>query len=131
MSDYRAEMRAIRKAYMQFQDAGDPEGCVGFWHPDGVLMPPNEPAIRGHADLLMWYRAAFAAFDFDVKIEYEQAISWGDWGFARGSYTGTVTPRATGEPTEDRGKILEVLRRQPDGTWKWHAHTWNSDLPSG
>jgi uncharacterized protein (TIGR02246 family) len=129
MADFKAEMRAIRRDYMQYQEAGDPEGCVACWAEDGVLMPPNEPAVRKRADLLEWYRAAFEAFEFDVQIEYEQAVCTGDWVIARALYSGTITPKATGEPTEDRGKILEVLRRQPDGTWKWHAHTWNSDLP--
>jgi len=128
MADFRNEMRTIRNDYMECQGVGDAAGCVGFWAEDGVLMPPNEPAVRGHADLLAWYRTAFEAFAFDFEIEYEQAISSGDWAFARASYSGTILPRATGEPIEDRGKILEVLRRQPDGTWKWHAHMWNSDL---
>ena len=129
MPDFLAEMRAIRQDYLRYQEAGDPEGCVGFWTEDGVLMPPDEPAVRGHADLLDWYRTAFEAFEFNFQIEYEQAISAGDWVFALGSYSGTVTPRATGEPIEDRGKLLEILRRQPDGSWKWHAHMWSSDLP--
>ena len=78
MADFTAEMRAIRRDYMQYQEAGDPEGCVAFWAEDGVLMPPNEPAIRGCADLLEWYRRAFEALDFDFQIEYEQALSTGD-----------------------------------------------------
>lgn len=131
MADFLAEMQALRRDYMACQGAGNSEGCVEFWAQDGVLMPPNEPAVRGHADLLAWYRSAFEAFAFDFEIEYEQAISSGDWAFARASYSGTILSKATDEPIEDRGKILEVLRRQPDGSWKWHAHTWNSDLPSG
>jgi len=128
MADFRDEMRTIRREYMECQDEGDAVGCVGFWAEDGVLMPPTEPAVRGHADLLEWYRSAFDAFEFDFEIEYDQAISSGEWVFARGSYSGTVTPRATDEPIQDRGKILEILRRQPDGSWRWHAHMWNSDL---
>jgi ketosteroid isomerase-like protein len=36
---------------------------------------------------------------------------------------------ATGKPIHDRGKYLEVWKKQPDGNWKCGADMWNSDLP--
>lgn len=35
-----------------------------------------------------------------------------------------------GNPVTDRGKYLEVWKKQSDGTWKCIVDTWNSDLPS-
>ena len=41
----------------------------------------------------------------------------------------TLTPKAGGEPTEDSGKWLGILKRQPNGSWKVHRDIWNSDKP--
>jgi ketosteroid isomerase-like protein len=35
----------------------------------------------------------------------------------------------TGTSVNDRGKYLEVWKKQADGTWKCVMDMWNSDLP--
>jgi ketosteroid isomerase-like protein len=45
--------------------------------------------------------------------------------------TGTYTfnfKDASGKTVEDRGKYLEVWKRQADGSCKCSADAWNSDL---
>jgi ketosteroid isomerase-like protein len=37
---------------------------------------------------------------------------------------------ASGEPTTDKGKYVEVWEKQPDGKWKCGTDTWNSDMPA-
>jgi len=37
---------------------------------------------------------------------------------------------ASGKPGKDRGKYLEIFRKQTDGTWKCIRDIWNSDLPA-
>jgi ketosteroid isomerase-like protein len=36
----------------------------------------------------------------------------------------------TGKPVNDRGKFLEVWKKQADGKWKCTMDIWNSDLPA-
>ena len=53
----------------------------------------------------------------------------GDMAYVSGTYTFDFKD-ASGKTVKDRGKYLEVWERQPDGSWKCSADTWNSDLPA-
>ena len=41
----------------------------------------------------------------------------------------TLTPKASGTPTDDEGKYLLISRRQPDASWRIARHIWNSNNP--
>ncbi|MGH7983124.1 MAG: YybH family protein, partial [Candidatus Udaeobacter sp.] len=66
------------------------------------------------------------------------AISWktakvevarsGDLAYTTGTYELTMND-ASGKPINDRGKYVEVWKKQADGKWKVVADIWNSDLP--
>lgn len=53
----------------------------------------------------------------------------GDWGFDRGTYHHTMTPKAGGAPISGNGKYLWLYQRQPDGSWKLSRVIWNSSDP--
>jgi len=124
-----AAIKNLREQYMVSQDAGDAEGCVSHWIDDGVLMPPNEPSVVGKEALFPWYQSAFEHVKLDFTISYEQIDVAGDWGFARGKYKGYIIPKPEGEPIPDKGKLLEILKRQPDGSWKFACHMYSSNNP--
>lgn len=127
MTDARDQIRHLRESYMRCQQAGDAEGCVRHWDADGVLLPPNQPSVKGADALLSWYRAAFKEFSLDSHLSYDEIQVNCDWSFASGTVSGTVTRKAGGDPIEDSGKFLEIHRRQPDGSWKFARHMWSSD----
>ena len=37
---------------------------------------------------------------------------------------------ASGEPTTDNGKYVEVWEKKADGKWKCGTDIWNSDMPA-
>lgn len=123
------DIKILRERYMVAQDACDAEGCVSFWSDDCVLMPPNEPAVVGKDTLLAWYKSAFAQTRIDYTVAFDEIEAAGDWSFARGSHKAVLIPEEGGEPIHDRGKYLEIYRRQPDGSWKFARHMWSSDSP--
>jgi len=53
----------------------------------------------------------------------------GDLAFSSGAYEVTLND-PTGKPVNDRGKFLEVWKKQADGKWKCTMDIWNSDLPA-
>ncbi len=128
MTDETHQIRHLRESYMRCQDAGDAEGCVRYWDAAGVLLPPNQPSVKGTDALLAWYAAVFNEVSLDFQLSYDEIEVDGDWSFASGTGSGTVTPKAGGEPVKDSVKFLEVHRRQPDGSWKFARHMWSSDL---
>ncbi len=52
----------------------------------------------------------------------------GEIGYVSGTWQFTVNDPAR-KPATDRGKFVEVLKKQADGTWKCTTDIWNSDLP--
>lgn len=59
-----------------------------------------------------------------AKVEVSRS---GDLGYTIGTYEGTWTP-PKGEAVKDRGKYLEVWKKQADGKWKCVADMYSSDL---
>ena len=128
----KADVEAIknlRRQYLLAQDASDVEGCLSYWDDDGVLMPPNEPAVVGKDALRSWYGSAFDQFGLDYTVTFAEIEVAGDWSFARGSHEGALIPKGGGEPIPEKGKYLEIHRRQPDGSWKFARHMSSSDSP--
>src|ERR1700730_13904889 len=104
---------------------------VAFYSDDAVLLPPNDKKATGKennrkviADLLALPGLALSWEP--AKVEVAQS---GDLAYTQGSYQLTTTD-AKGKPSTDRGKTLEIWKKQADGTWKCVADMWSSDLPA-
>ncbi|HYC31138.1 MAG TPA: DUF4440 domain-containing protein [Gemmatimonadales bacterium] len=128
-----ADEAAIRSADATFEamaNAGDPGGVAGVYAADASLLPPNAPAVKGAAGVKEYWGGFFAAYDAEFGLEAEQIDGRGDLAYVVGSYTLTAKPKAKGPPAfEDKGKFVEVLKRQADGSWKYAVDIYNSDLP--
>ncbi len=85
MSDSDAILE-LRKQYMQCQDAGDAVGCTSFWDQDGLILPPNEPAIRGRESLQTWYAGVFQHVRLENQMEYDDIQVHDGWSYANGTY---------------------------------------------
>jgi len=136
----------VRQAHDAAVNAGDLEAYLANIAEDAVLMPPNEPPVVGKEATRAWHQALFGQFSLEETISSEEVVVAGDWGFDRGTYTITPTPKAVGEAAEgtsieqpeigreldyaQTGKYLWILRRQPDGSWKIARGMWSSNHPS-
>ena len=119
----------IRGAYKAALNAGDATAVAALFTDDAVSMPPDAPAAVGKEAIQSNLEARFNQFKFDVTITQAEAVAAGDWAFSRGTYTVKATPKGAGEAMENTGKYLDVLRQQPDGSWKIARHIWNTDKP--
>jgi ketosteroid isomerase-like protein len=104
---------------------------VAYYSDDAVILPPNDKKVSGKesnrkviADLLALPGLALSWAP--AKVEVAQS---GDLAYTQGSYELTTTD-AKGKPATDRGKTLEIWKKQADGTWKCVADMWSSDLPA-
>ena len=128
-----ADVEAIKKLvvedFVEAENAGDVSAKVALYTDDAVLMPPNEPAVTGKEAIHSWHQTTYNQVSLQVTDSTDEIAVSGDWGFARGSYSATISLRAGGEPTRENGKFLVIVRRQPDGSWKIVCDMWNSDTP--
>ena len=121
-----ADEQAIRDAdakWSQASVAKDVDGVVNVYEDNAQLLPPDAPMITGKAPI----RAIWSDL-----IKTADRISWkavtveasGDLGYIVGTY------EIDGKGAKDIGKMTEIFRRQPDGSWKAIVDMFSPDAPA-
>jgi ketosteroid isomerase-like protein len=101
--------------FAKFFNAGDLEGLLGgLYEPDAVLVPEPGAAIAAGHEAIREALQAFLAMGATMRIIADVAWVNGDIGLTHSSWRLDL-PDA--EPME--GTTAEVVRRQPDGSWKY------------
>jgi uncharacterized protein (TIGR02246 family) len=126
----QAAIRATDTAFVTAADAGDAAGLAALYLADASLMPPNAATVQGREGIQKFWGAFVDAYRISLTLTADEAEGHGDLAYSRGRYTLDLTPKAKGAaPEHDVGKFLEILRRQPDGTWRYAVDMYSSDLP--
>lgn len=126
-----ADLASIREVSDEFSRsvvASDWAAVGRLYTQDAVLMPPGAPSVRGRPDAV----AALATLPkaTEMNLTLEAIDGRGDLAFVRGSYQMTVAVPGASEPVKDKGKFVEVRRKQPDGRWLIAVDIFNSDYPA-
>jgi ketosteroid isomerase-like protein len=106
------------------------DGTVSYYSDDASVLPPNSPIATDKPSI----RAAWAPL-----LVPGSSVSWqpskvevsrsGDLAYSMGTYQFSMK-NSLGKLVEDRGKYVEVWKKQADGKWKTTADIFNSDLPT-
>ena len=59
--------------------------------------------------------------------DFEEIKVAGDYAFEWGTYRWTSRPRAGGDPVSSSGKLLRILQRDSDGSWKMYRTIATND----
>lgn len=118
----RAAIVTTMEGNMQAGRTGDWPAFFSYMTDDAVIMWPNRPAVEGLDAIreVNWVRAV------DWAIKPIDVIGAGDLAYVRGTYSLLLDMEGA---TRDEGKFLNILRRQPDGSWRFSVWMNNSDLP--
>ena len=119
----------VRAAHIAALNDGDVNAWVAAFTNDGVQMPPHAPANLGRESIRAWSQAFLTPFRVAFTLAVDEVQAAGNWAFERGTYTITLTPKASGEPLQDIGKYLTIYQRQPGGAWGMARDIWNSNNP--
>ena len=106
--------------------AGDFNTAASYYTEDGMMMPPNGPVVEGRPAISS-FLAGFpkiTAFSNNI-VELEAK---GDLAYARLTYALTMMPPGAKAPLNDTGKLIIIMRKQPNGTWLTTRGIWNSDV---
>lgn len=124
----RAAIEAATEEAMAINATGDHLAYVNHYYTaDVVAMPPNGEAIRGREAVLA-FNESFPPYE-DLQFTHVEVDGDRDMAYVYGTYRMVMAAAEGEEPVEDRGKYLEIWRRQPDGSWKVALDIFNSDLP--
>ena len=97
-----------------------------YYGPKWISALPGQPIAEVAGPLKMQFPPGYAIKMVTVRTEFSAG---GDLGYAVGTYEQTA-PDKSGVLTHTVGKWMSVFRKQPDGSWRAVADTYNVD-PSG
>lgn len=127
-----ADVAALRELHDQVtagQNAGDASVFERASASDVLVLPPDGSLIAGRQAHVEFNRKVFNTFTNIFDNKSEEIVVSGDWGFDRGTYRYTETPRAGGPTVVRDGYYLWLARREPDGVWRYARIIWNTKPP--
>jgi len=98
-----------------------------YYAPDAVVMPSNMEVVRGR-DAIAAFLGGFPSFT-EFRSSHVEVDGVGDIAYVWGTFSMNVLVAETHESIPDRGKFIEIWRRQPDGRWLITHDIFNSDMP--
>jgi len=126
----KAAIQALNQQWEKNFENHDLAGLAALFTEDCVRMPQGSPATVGRPALEAAYRQDFAEVwktQAKVRLNAEEVIISGEYAFARGADTLVQVQDGRQVLDGETGKWLFIYRQQPDGTWKYHWITFNSN----
>ena len=102
--------------FSQHLDAGDLEAILALYEPEARFVPRSGETIVGR-ERIRDVLAGLIRSGTKLRGRVIQAVSVDDIAILYTDFEGT-TVDASGNTVDLRSKAIEVLRRQPDGTWQ-------------
>jgi len=127
--DPAAAIDALHQRDVAATLASDPDQLAALWTDNGVLLGDGEPAVVGATAL----RAAYATGGTRVVAytpHIETLTVTGDVAFEWGHFDATFQSSDAAQ-TRLHARFLRVMRRQPDGSWRFARIMWQTDPPQG
>jgi len=124
-----AGIRSVDSAFMAAANAGDVEAIAAVYAEDGALLAPNLPPQKGRDAVKAFWGGFLDAYTVRFEVASDTIEGRGDLAYNQGHYRFTANPKAQGVPgVADEGKFLEILKKQPDGSWKYILDMYSSNL---
>jgi len=120
-SSAQQDTTAIERLHRQDVEAtlsGKADDFAKLWDSEAVRIGPGQPAEIGKAAIYVTDKREEASGEGQslcYKPEIKDLQIAGDWVFEWGYFS--FKQSANAKPT--RGKVLRVIKRQPDGSWKF------------
>jgi len=108
----------------------NPKALASLWTNDAVRMEPGGPAEVGRQAIYLNDSTAHARSPSAEVVRYAPTITdvqvVQNWAFEWGHFEGAYKESPTDSLHLIHGNLLRVLRRQPDGSWRFARVMWNS-----
>ena len=127
-----ADVKAIEEYFQRYvasAKAGDLDAYRKFWSEDVVWLPPDDRLFEGIEACMDRARPQFEELIQEEAITVAEIKFGAAFTFVRVNYTYKGTPKGDGEPVEEDGKGVFLMKRKPDGSWVSTHCVWNSNVP--
>lgn len=129
-----ADLEAINALHQRDMEASkkwDVDTLASLWSDDIVTLTQGEPPMIGkdanRAAILRLREESSEVQITDYILSFNEVKITGDWAFEWGTYSGTVRPVAGGDSIRTTGKVIRVLKKDSDGSWKIARAMYDSD----
>ncbi len=129
MNEDLRKIQELDKKDIAASIAQDYKALLELWDKDGIAIPPDQGQIKGINEIEKWLNQS-GEIDYEItkyEHKFEERKIIGDWAFEWGTYASAAEPKDDGPQIESSGKLLRILKRQPDGEWKVARAIWNID----
>jgi uncharacterized protein (TIGR02246 family) len=126
--DEAAVRESVERAVAAF-NTSDVGALVDLHTGDAVVLKPGKPPEIGKQVMRASLENVFSTFKVKESRMIEELEIVGDWAFTWGYYSVTLTPADGSPPIDEEGKYIDVLRRQPHGSWLFARTMWNVTTP--
>jgi uncharacterized protein (TIGR02246 family) len=124
-----ARIQAVDSAFAAAANAGDAEGVAAVYADDGAVLAPNLPPQKGRDAIKSFWGGFLDAYTVRFEVVSDTIEGRGDLAYNLGHYRFSAVPKAKGVPgVADEGKFVEILKKQPDGSWKYVVDMYSSNL---
>jgi uncharacterized protein (TIGR02246 family) len=122
----RAGIELLVARLLEALQRHDAAACAALFTDDGLVLSPYGPPAQGHDAIRATHQSWFDEGETNKRLTLQAADASGDLGYCILAYAGDYV-QTDGSTTTDRGRSVNVLRRQVDGDWKIQVSSLNTD----
>ena len=122
MSDSSSDITAALNSWFEAYNDKDINSVIALHTEDASLFAPNTPRVDGAEAVKTTIQGMIDSGITVVRHETTEADAREDVGYLLANVT--LDSPDTGRVT---AKIIDILKRQSDGSWKFYATSWNLD----
>jgi uncharacterized protein (TIGR02246 family) len=117
-----SDVAALHETLVAAIEKKDAALIASLYAPDAHLLPPGSEAVEGSGIQAFWQgfldMGVTGGRLEDVRFEERDDLVVAEGRFEIHGDSGVL----------DRGKYVDVAKRQPDGSWKWVIDIFNSSV---
>jgi ketosteroid isomerase-like protein len=116
----------IRHQHVAAVNAGDAEVATNLFGPEGIFLPPGQPALEGTPAIRVWFTHVFANFRVvGFGLQPRTVEQHGDVIIEHGNWQATFQPKDASPGLPAGGTYLTVYARLSDGSVRIIRDTFN------
>lgn len=129
--DAQKSLDAFNQEFVAACQRMDHKADAAFWTEDGVDLLPGLAPMVGKAKISAWLdsltpQLAGAKMQY-CTVDWQDIQIHGDLSYEWGINRQKIEFPPPRKPFEGNGKILLILKRQQDGSWKVALEAWNGN----
>jgi len=124
-----AALGAVRDGYVKAFNSADANAIGALYTSDAVAMPGHNATLTGPSAIVAYNKGLFDQMTAKIEVMPDETRTMGNFGYDRGRYKLTLTPKAGGPPISDEGRYIVMLEKGADGSWKVTRDIDNSSKP--